>query len=708
MKEIMSRPQLLVIAASLLLAPFAQAAVTAANPFFEASPLPFNMPQFAKIHNEDYKPAFVEGMKRHLAEIDKIANNKAAPTFDNTLVAMERSGQLLSRVNSIFGNMAGANTNDTLDAIQTEMAPKLAAHQDAIMLNAKLYQRVKTLYDKRDKLGLNPEQAYLLERYHTDFVLAGADLSAADKEKLKAINGEIATLMTSFSQNVLKGLNETPLIVDTREELAGMTPAATDAAATAAKEKGHPGKFLVPLVNTTGQPPLAVLTNRSVRERLMALSLARGSHGGQYDNQANVLKLAKLRADKGALLGFPNFAAYSLADQTAKNTTAVNTMLAELSKASVAKARVEAADLQKVVDADKGGFTVGAADWALYTEKVRAERFNLDEAKLKPYFELNNVLTKGVFYAATQLYGITFKERHDLPTYDPDVRVFEVSDADGKPLALFLEDFYARPNKQGGAWMNEYVSQSKLLGTKPMIANQLNYPKPPKGEPTLLTFDEVTAMFHEFGHALHGMFSNVTYPRFAGTSVPRDFVEYPSQFNETWAINPQVLHNYAVDYKTGAAMPQDLLDKVVAMKKFNQGFMLSEYLGAATLDQSWHQLAPSAIPASVPAFEAQALKEKGLDFAPVPPRYRTTYFSHAFSGGYEAGYYAYLWAEKLDADTAAWFKENGGLSRKNGDWFRAHILSRGGSDDALELYRQFRGHDAAIDPLLISRGLKDQ
>jgi peptidyl-dipeptidase Dcp len=696
---------MLVLAASMLLAQLSPLAHAADNPFFSISPLPFQMPQFDKIHNDDYAPAFAEGMTRQLAEIDSIANNPAAPTFDNTLVAMEKSGQLLARVNNTFGNMTSANTNDTLDAIQTEMSPKLAAHQDAIMLNARLYQRVKTLYQKRATLHLNKEQAYLLERYHTDFVRAGADLSPADKEKLKAYNGEIATLMTAFSQNVLKGLNATPLVVDTRAELAGMAPDAIDAAAAAAKAKGMDGKFLVPLVNTTGQAPLAMLTDRAVREKMMALSLARGSSGGQYDNRPLVLKLAKLRADRAALLGYPNFAAYSLADQTAKNTGNVNTMLAELAKPAVAKARKEAADLQAVVDAGNGGFHVGAADWALYTEKVRAERFNLDENKLKPYFELNNVLNKGVFYAATRLYGITFKERKDLPTYDPDVRVWEVIDANGKPLALFMEDFYARPNKQGGAWMNEYVSQSTLMGRQPVIGNQLNIPKPPAGQPTLLTFDEVTTMFHEFGHALHGMFSNVTYPRFAGTNTPRDFVEFPSQFNETWAVHPEVLHNYAVDYKTGAAMPQDLLDKVVAMKKFNQGYMLTEYIAAATLDQSWHQLAPSQIPGDVLTFEAQALKTAGLDFAPVPPRYRTTYFSHAFSGGYEAAYYGYLWAEKLDADTAAWFKEHGGLTRKNGDWFRKQLLSRGGSADAIELYRKFRGREAVIGPLLESRGL---
>jgi len=705
----MSRPQMLVIAASLGLAlsQFAVAApvAQAANPLFKASTLPFQYPAFDKIKDEHFKPAFEEGMRVQLKEIDAIANNAKAPTFDNTIVALEKSGQLLTRVQTIFGNLQGANTDDTLDAIDSEMSPKLAAHADAIFLNPKLFARIDTLFNQRDKLKLDPEAKHLLERYHTDFVRAGAKLSAADKEKLKVVNGEIAKLQSAFVQNVMKETNADAMVVDTRAELDGMTPAAIDAAAAAAKAKGMDGKFLVALVNTSGQPPEAVLTNRAVREKLMALSLNRGSHGGEFDNRETVIKIAKARADKAALLGYPNFAAYSLEDQTAHDTAAVNKLLGELAKPAVSNAKKEAADLQAIVDAQKGGFQIGAADWAFYTDKVRAERYNFDENQLKPYFELNNVLVNGVFFAATKLYGITFKERKDLPVYNADVRVFDVFDRDGKPLAIFIADMYARSNKRGGAWMNEYVSQSALLGTHPVVANHLNIPKPPAGQPTLLTYDEVKTAFHEFGHALHGMFSDVKYPRFAGTNVPRDFVEYPSQVNEMWAVWPEVLANYAKHYQTGAPMPQALLDKVAASKKFNQGFATTEYLAASLLDQRWHQLAPSQIPTDVLGFEAASLKDMGVDFAPVPPRYRTTYFSHTFSGDYSAGYYGYLWAEKLDADTVEWFKESGGLLRKNGDWFRAKLLSRGGTQDAMQLFHDFRGRDPIIEPLLERRGL---
>ncbi|NVD71543.1 M3 family metallopeptidase [Duganella sp. BJB1802] len=703
---------MLIIAAALGLAfsstvlAAAPAASLAGNPLATASTLPFHYPAFDKIKDEHFQPAFVEGMRIQLKEIEAIANNKKPATFENTIVAMEKSGELLTRVQTTFGNLQGANTNDKLDAIDSEMSPKLAAHGDAIYLNPKLYARVKSLYDNRDKLKLDAESKHLLERYHTDFVRAGAKLSNADKEKLKAINGAIATLQTTFTQNVLKETNASALVVDTREELAGMTDAAIDAAAAAAKAKGMDGKFLVAIVNTSGQPPLAVLTNRAVRERLMAASLTRGSHGGEFDSREVVLKIAKARAEKATLLGYANFAAYSLEDQTAHDTAAVNKLLGELAKPAVNNARKEAADLQAVVDADKGGFQIDASDWAFYTDKVRAQRFAFDENQLKPYFELNNVLTNGVFYAAGKLYGLSFKERKDLPVYNPDVRVFDVFDADGKQLAIFIADMYARSNKQGGAWMNEYISQSSLLGTHSVVANHLNIPKPPAGEPTLLTYDEVKTAFHEFGHALHGMFSNVKYPRFSGTSVPRDFVEYPSQVNEMWAVWPEVLANYAKHYKTGEPMPKELLDKVIASKKFNQGFLTTEYLSASLLDQRWHQLTPAQIPTDVLGFEAASLKDMGVDFAPVPPRYRTTYFSHSFSGGYSAGYYAYLWSEKLDADTVEWFKEKGGLKRENGDWFRAKLLSRGGTDDAMNLFRNFRGRDPIIEPLLDRRGLK--
>src|SRR5450830_747432 len=712
-KVAVNRHSLLVVAVSLAMSQFATpaiaapaaAALPASNPFARASSLPFQYPAFAKIQDADFTPAFEAGMREQLRAIDAIANNRKPATFDNTIVAMERSGLLLARVQAVFSNLQAANTNPQLDAIDTAMSPRLAAQYDAIHLNSKLYARVKALYDKRASLGLDAESLYLLERYNKDFERGGAKLSAADKDKLKAINGELATLQSAFTQTVMKEQNASALVVDTRAELAGMSEAAIDAAAAEAKKQGKDGKFVVALVNTSGQPPLAELSNRAVRERLMALSLARGSHGGEFDNRSNVLRLAKLRADKAVLLGYPTFAAYSLDDQTAKTTTAVNGLLAELGKPAVNNAKKEAAEIQKVIDAEKGGFQVTAADWDLYANKVRAAQFNFDENQLKPYFELNSVLTNGVFFAATKLYGITFKERRDLPVYNPDVRVFDVFDADGKQLSIFVADMYARKNKQGGAWMNEYVSQSSLLGTQSVIANHLNIPKPPAGEPTLLTFDEVKTAFHEFGHALHGMFSNVKYPRFSGTSVPQDFVEYPSQVNEMWAVWPEVLANYAKHYQTGAAMPKALLDKVAAARKFNQGFTTTEYLAASLLDQKWHQLTPDQVPGDVLAFEAQALKDAGVDYALVPPRYRTTYFSHSFSGGYSAAYYAYLWSEKLDAESVVWFNENGGLLRKNGDWFRKTLLSRGGTADAMELFRNFRGRDAAIEPLLERRGL---
>ena len=712
----MNRPHLLIVAAAVsvamthiaVAAPVASAALPASNPFAKVSTLPFQYPAFDKIKDADFTPAFEAGMREQLREIDAIANNRKPATFDNTVVAMERSGQLLARVNTTFSSLQAANTNDQLDAIDTAMSPKLAAHDDAIYLNAKLYARVKSLYDKRASLKLDAESLYLLERYNKDFERAGAKLSAADKDKLKSLNGEIATLQSSFTQNVMKEQNAAALVVDTRAELAGMSEAAIDAAAAEGKKRGMDGKFVVAIGNTTGQAPLAELTNRAVRERMMALSLARGSRGGEFDNRNNVLRLAKLRADKAVLLGYPNYAAYSLDDQTAKTTTAVNGLLAELGKPAVANARKEAAAIQKVIDADKGGFKVGAADWDMYSSKVRAAQFNFDENQLKPYFELNNVLTNGVFFAATKLYGITFKERKDLPVYNPDVRVFDVYDANGKQLAIFLADMYARSNKRGGAWMNAYVAQSGLLGTHPVVANHLNIPKPPAGEPTLLTYDEVKTAFHEFGHALHGMFSDVKYPRFSGTSVPRDFVEFPSQVNEMWAVWPEVLSNYARHYKTGAPIPKELLDKVIAAKKFNQGFITTEYIEASLIDQKWHQLTPAQIPTDVVAFETAALKDAGLDFAPVPPRYRSTYFSHVFSNGYSAGYYGYLWAEKLDADTVEWFNENGGLLRKNGDHFRKTLLSRGGTMDAMQMFHGFRGRDATIQPLLERRGLTAQ
>jgi peptidyl-dipeptidase Dcp len=688
----------------------------AANPFFTPSALPFQMPPFDLIVDVHYVPAYEVGMRRQLAEVDAIANNRAPATFDNTIVALERSGQLLVRVGNTFSNMAAANTNAALQAIERDMAPTLAAHSDRIVLNDKLYARIQELYDKKSELGLDSESQHLLERYHLDLVRAGARLSGLDKARLSALNTALAVLETTFSQNLLNEANASALVVDSRAELDGMTDDAITGAAAAALERGLGGKFVLALENTSGQASLSVLKQRALRQRLMAASLERGARGNEFDNRQVLLSLARLRAERAVLLGYENHAAYVLDDQTAKTTLAVNALLLELAKPAVQNARREAQAIQHAIDVETAaettaetaaetGFKVAPHDRAFYAEKVRAARFNFDEDQLKAYFELNRVLLDGVFFAATKLYGITFNERKDLPLYHPDVRVFDVFDADGKPLALFLADFYARGNKRGGAWMNDYVSQSKLLGHRAVVAIQLNIAKPPAGAPTLLNFDEVTTMFHEFGHALHSMFSDVTYPRFAGTSVPLDFVEYPSQVNEMWAIWPEVLQSYARHYQSGAAMPPHLLAKVASVKQFNQGFMLTEYLAAAALDQRWHQLTPDQIPLEVADFEQSVLQQAGLDFAPVPPRYRSTYFSHSFSGGYAAGYYAYLWSEKLDADTVEWFKQNGGLTRKNGQWFREQLLSRGGSTDALQLFRNFRGRDASIDALLVRRGL---
>ncbi|MCY4599926.1 MAG: M3 family metallopeptidase [Acidobacteria bacterium] len=683
------------------------ATVTDANPFFDESPLPFHYPPFDRIDDSLYRPAFERGMAEQLAEVEAIANASEAPTFENTLVALERSGRVLERVSQVFFNLTSADTNDTLDAIRSEMAPKLSAHSDRILLNAALFERVRALYELREELDIDDESRRLLEEYYTDFVRAGAQLPAAEQERLREINAELAGLETTFSQNVLSEVNASAVAVDTREALAGLTESEIEAAAAAAADRDLGGQFLIALRNTSGQPPLASLENRDLRRRVMEASLARGSQGGEFDNRTVVSRIARLRAERADLLGYPNHAAYSLERQTARTVGAVNERLASLAPAAVANARREAADLQAIAAAGGLDHEVAAWDWAYFTEQVRAERYAFDTAALRPYFEMDNVLRNGVFHAANRLYGLTFQERTDLPVYHPDVRVFDVIDADGEPLALFLADFYARPSKRGGAWMSSFVSQSDLLGTRPVVANCLNVPKPPAGEPTLLTFDEVETMFHEFGHALHGFFSAVRYPYFSGTAVPRDFVEYPSQVNEMWATWPEVLRNYAVHHETGEPMPGDLLDKVLASETFNQGFATTEYLAASLLDQAWHQLAADEVPdaGGVVAFEMAALDAAGVALETVPPRYRSTYFSHIWSSGYSAGYYSYIWAEVLDADTVEWFRESGGLTRENGDRFRGMLLSRGGSRDAMELYRAFRGREPDIAPLLARRGL---
>lgn len=698
----------LAVAAPAFAADTASAAPTMTdNPLLRPSDLPFGYPHFDLIKDEHFAPAYEAGMAEETREVDAIANASAAPTFDNTIVALERSGRTLDRVDRIFSALNGANTNPRLQAVERDLAPKLAAHEDSIHLNAKLFARIQAVYDQRAQLDLDPESLRLVERTYKDFVRAGAKLSDADKARLQQLNTELAELQTTFSQNVLKEKNASSIVVDSRDELTGLSPAEFTATEAAAKDDGQSGRYVIRLMNTTQQPSLASLENRALRQRIMAASLARGSHGGEFDNRATVARLVRLRAERAQLLGYPTHAAYQLEEQTAHDVGTVNKLLADLAQPAVANARREAADIQQIIDQEKGGFQVTAADWDFYAEKVRAARYAFDESKLKPYFELNRVLTDGVFYAATQLYGITFKERKDLPVYHPDVRVWEVHDTDGSLLAFFIGDYYARPSKRGGAWMNAYVAQSTLLGTQPVVANHLNIPKPADGQPTLLTFDEVTTAFHEFGHALHGMFSRVKYPRFAGTQVPRDFVEYPSQVNEMWATWPEVLKNYARHYQTGEPMPQELVDKVLAAQKFNQGYATTEYLAASILDQAWHQIKPEQAPAAdgVLAFEATALKNAGVDFAPVPPRYRSTYFSHIFENGYSAGYYSYIWAEVLDADSVEWFKQHGGLKRENGDHFRAALLSRGGSKDALKLFHDFTGRDPYVEPLLKRRGL---
>jgi len=682
-----------------------------ANPFFAESPLPLHYPQFDKIKDSDFAPAFDAGMAQQLQEVEAIANNPAAPTFDNTLIALEKSGAVLDRATTVFFSLIGADTNDARKKLQADYSAKFAAHSDAINLNGKLFSRIETLYNDRATLGLDAEGLRLVEKYYDNFVRAGAKLSDADKAKLKAMNAELANLGTKFSQNVLAEVNASYIVVDDVKQLDGFSDEQIAAAAEAAKARKLDGKYVIALLNTTGQPPLTNLTNRELRQKIYEASVSRGSKGGEYDNTALVSRIMTLRAEKAALMGFPNFASYSLGNQTAKTPEAVNAMLGQLAPAAVTNAKREAADLQAMIDSEqkaagKPTFELQPWDWAFYSEKVRQAKYNFDESQLKPYFELKNVLENGVFFAAGKEYGLSFKQRTDLPVYHDDVTVYDVFDADGSQLAIFIFDPYARESKRGGAWMNAYVSQSGLTGDKPVVANHLNIPKPPAGKPTLLTWDEVTTTFHEFGHALHGMFSDVKYPYFAGTAVPRDFVEFPSQVNEMWSDEPTILANYAKHYQNGSAMPQALLDKVIAASKFNQGFATTEYLGAAMLDQSWHQIGVGQIPApkDVMKFEHEALVKDGIYYAPVPPRYKTPYFSHIM-GGYSAGYYAYIWSEVLDANTQKWFREHGGLSRANGDHFRKTLLSKGGSVDAMELFRNFAGHEPQIEPLLEKRGL---
>jgi peptidyl-dipeptidase Dcp len=670
------------------------------NPLLAESTLPFQLPPFAEIRDEHYKPAFLQGFEEQLAEIRIITNRRDEPTFENTLVPLERSGRTLNRVATVFFNKSSADSSDFTNELEEQMAPLLAAHADAIRLDAKLYWRIKTLHDQLDSLGLDPESHYLVERHYMEFTIAGAGLDDEAKVTLRELNSRLSTLTTRFEKNLLADTNDLAIAFDSESDLDGLDPLEIAAAAEAARERGLDGKYLVTLVLPTGHPYLAALTNRAVRSSIMAASRARGTRGGEHDNRELVLAISGLRAQRAALLGFASHAAWVTADETAKTPEAVAAMLGRLAPIAARNARAEQADLERVA-----GHPIEAHDWAFYTEKVRSEKYDVDTAAMRPYFEAERVLRDGVFFAATGLYGVTFTERPDLVAYHPDARIFEVRDEDDSPVGLYVYDLYTRDSKRGGAWMNSLVEQSTLLGTPVIVTNNLNVPKPPPGSPTLLSYDEVETLFHEFGHALHGLFARVTYPKFAGTSVYRDFVEFPSQVNEMWMLWPSVLASYAVHFETGEPMPQDLVDKIVAASTFNEGFATSEYLAASLLDQAWHSLESPA--SDVATFEAAALATAGLDNPAVPTRYASTYFAHVFSGGYDAGYYSYIWSEVLDADTGEWFRENGGLTRANGDRFRALLLGVGGSKDPLEAYRDFRGRDAVIEPLLKRRGLLD-
>jgi len=660
------------------------------------------MPPFALIKNEHYLPAFYEGCSQQLSEVQAMLDAPGAATFENTIVALEKSGQMLSRTLRVFFNKSSSDTSDSLDAIEAELAPKLAAHQDAIQLNPALFARIKSLYDTRESLGLNTEDAWLLERYYKDLIHAGAHLSESERERLKQLNEELSILETQFSKNLLTDTNDLAVLVDDINELAGLGENEIAAAAAAAKERGHEGKWLIAMVNFTGNPVLDSLSNRELRRRIMQDSLMKANRANENDNKPVILKIIKLRAERARLFGKNTHAEHVIAVQTAEHPDNVHAMLRKIAPAAVRNAKAEADDLEK-----SAGSHIESWDWGYYTEKVRLEKYNIDTNKLRPYFELESVLEKGVFFAANKLFGITFKERPDLVTYHPEARAFEVFNEDGSKLGLFIGDFYTRDSKRGGAWMNSLVDQNFLFNQLPVVVNNLNISKPPVGTPTLLTFSQTTTLFHEFGHALHGLLSQVKYPRVSGTSVQRDFVEFPSQVNEMWILWPEVVDNYARHFETGEKLPQEWIENLNAAATFNEGHATTSYLAAAILDLAWHSLSTDEAEKvdDVEAFEAQAIKDYGLDFAPVPTRYRSTYFSHIFAGGYSAGYYGYIWSEVLDADTVDWFKENGGLQRKNGEHFRNTLLGRGGSIDSMQMFRNFRGRDSKIEPLLKRRGL---
>lgn len=682
-------------------APVAQAA-SEENPFLAASVLQYQAPDFSKIKSEHFAPALTEGMRQHALEIVAIAESAEPANFENTMVAMERAGALLTRVSKVFFNLTESTTNDTIQALQADVAPKLAAHQDDILLNGRLFARVEAVYAERETL--DPESKRLVERYFDQFVRAGAKLEAAAQARVRAINARQSTLVTQFQNNLLKAGKDDAVVVTDRAELAGISDADLASAAELAKSRGMDGKWVIGLTNTTRQPILSSLENRGLRQRVWESSANRGLKTGDTDSRAIVIELATLRAERAKLLGYDSWAAYVLADQMAKTPEAVSKLLVDMVPKVRQNAQGELAEIQKLIDAEKGGFKAQAWDWEFYAERVRQAKYQMDEAQIRPYFEFERVLKDGVFFTMKELYGITLTERLDLPVYAPDVRAFEVFDADGTSVGLFYADYFARESKRGGAWMDSFVDQTELLAQKPVVVNVLNINKAPSG-PTLLSFDDVTTMFHEFGHGVHGLFSKVKYPQLSGTNVPRDFVEFPSQFEEDWAKNPRVIANYAKHYETGEAIAPELLAKVIKSRGFNQGFDTMEYIAAALLDLEWHSLKAGAQPTSVEAFEAAALKKYGVDMPTIPPRYRSSIFAHVFSGGYSAGYYAYMWSEVLAADAFAYMGTQGGLTRENGDKFRAAILSKGATQDPMGLYVGYRGAEPTGAALLARRGL---
>ena len=684
----------------------ADAKFSPSNPFYAPSSLPFHAPPYDKIKDEDYQPAIEAGMDEELAEVQAIADNPATPTFENTLVAMEKSGRLLQRTMAAFRGVTGANTNPLLQKVRTEEAPKLAAHHDDIFLNARLFARVAAIYEQRDSLKLDPESLRLLDVTYDGFVRSGAKLSEADKTELKKLNEDISKLSNAFSTKLLAATKDGAYVTTDKGALAGLSDARIAAAAQAARNRKQEG-YVLPLQNTTQQPDLGSLSVRATREALFEKSWNRTERGDANDTRDDIARLAQLRARRAQLLGYPNHAAWKLGDQMAKTPEAALKFMDALVQGATAKAANEAKDIQDMIDAQKGGFTLQPWDWDFYAEQVRKAKYDLDEAEVKPYFELNNVLENGVFYAANQLYGVTFKERKDIPVYQAEVRVFEVSDTDGKPLALFYCDYFKRDNKDGGAWMGSFVPESRLLGTLPVVYNVANLPKPAPGEPALISFTDVTTMFHEFGHALNGMFANTEYPSLSGTGTARDFVEFPSQFNEHWALYPSVFAHYARHYKTGAPMPPDLVTKIKKAANFNQGYKLTELVAAAELDMQWHTLPPGTVVQQPDVFEKQALEKTHLLLSTVPPRYRSSYFSHIWASGYSAGYYAYLWSEMLDDDAYQWFEDNGGLTRENGNRFRQMVLSRGNTEDLAKMYAAWRGKDPSVEPMLRYRGLQE-